>query len=258
MSSSNNVLPAEFIGSTADLVFTSDNERAFCKRVWATDPEIYRNRLRAVGFEGLGRVLDAGSGMGQWTMAMAQINGQVDALEISSERIEFSKLLFQKCQANATVAQGSIEELNYPDAVFDGVFCYSVLLCTDYKRALREFHRVLKPGGKLYFNTNGLGWYLYNLIEGHNASADFDPRKMAADTINNTLQYLSNGHHAPGSSLVMPMSTTVQFCEEIGFRIEASGGDGTLNPGGVQNLKSFFKAEYYNYEGVYEVICTKR
>lgn len=258
MSEIDRLITPEFIGRTADSAFTSENERAFCKRVWSTDPEIYQTRLKAIGFKGFGRVLDAGSGMGQWTLALARLNGKVDAIEISEERITFTKAVFQKCNSDTGIVQGSIEKMNYTDESFDAVFCYSVLLCTDYKASLREFYRVLKPGGKLYFNTNGLGWYLYNLIDGHNATSDFDPRKMAAETISNTLEYLSSGQHESGKSLVMPAHSTLQFCEEIGFEINASGGEGTLNPGGVENLRSFFKASYHDYEGVYEVLCTKK
>ena len=33
-------------------------DREFFQRVWSTDPDIYKDRLKSIGFEGLDHVLD--------------------------------------------------------------------------------------------------------------------------------------------------------------------------------------------------------
>jgi len=45
--------------------------------------------------------------------------------------------------------QGTIENLPFSDSVFDVVYCFSVLQYINEEMAMREFCRVLKPGGKL-------------------------------------------------------------------------------------------------------------
>ncbi len=41
-------------------------------------------------------------------------------------------------------------QLDFPDQTFDGVYTMETLVhAADYEQALKEFHRVLKPGGKI-------------------------------------------------------------------------------------------------------------
>ena len=54
------------------------------------------------------------------------------------------------------VRQGDIRTLPFPDASFDAVICSSVLYhqwVSDIEGAVREMHRVLRPGGALLINV---------------------------------------------------------------------------------------------------------
>jgi SAM-dependent methyltransferase len=64
---------------------------------------------------------------------------------------------------NCSFHCGYLEKLAYADESFDAVFCYGVFMFTQMPLALREFHRVLKPGGRFYLNANSWGWYLHLL-----------------------------------------------------------------------------------------------
>jgi hypothetical protein len=49
------------------------NDAAFFRPAWATDLDIYRQRLNAVDFRAFNRVLDAECGVSQWTTCLAHI-----------------------------------------------------------------------------------------------------------------------------------------------------------------------------------------
>ena len=236
---------------------TSPGAGEFFRRVWSTPMETYLNRLRAIEFEGLGRVLDAGCGFGQWLPALAALNGDVTGIEYDGERVRAARRAMALTGCAVSVDQGSIESLPYPDGSFDAVFSYSVVLCTDYRRSLGEFARVLKPGGKLYFNTNGLGWYLHNLIDGHNSTAAFSSRQMSVDAIRNTITYLSSGRNEPGKCLIMPRELTEAAVEAAGLRTLAIAGEGCINPRGLPGFRPFFPGEHYGMDSVYELLCLK-
>ena len=238
---------------------SSARDRDFFRRVYQTDPEIYQRRLKRIGFIGKDRILDAGSGFGQWTIALAELNGQVEAAEISRERLEASRAIASHCNANnIRFLNRSIERIEVPDEYYDAVFSYSTIYDTNYEMSLKEFHRVLRRGGDLYFSTNGLGWYIHNIIDMPNPSDDFDPREMAIRSIRNSVEYFRKKVTRPGESIVMPREVVGEFLAEIGFEAVVTGGDGTIDVSGeVSDPLSFFEASYYGEEGAYEVLCKK-
>jgi ubiquinone/menaquinone biosynthesis C-methylase UbiE len=235
------------------------NDKDFFVRVWNTPDELYINRLKAIAFERLDVVLDAGFGFGQWLLPLSKLNRKVIGIEYSQVRYKTVQSMLSEAHIeNIEVLNGSIEKIELPDNSVDAIFSYSVILCTDYRKSLSEFYRVLKPGGKLYFNTNGLGWYLYNLLEGHNSSDTFSARDMAIDSFENTIKYFSQGVHKPGSCIITPSETILMDLKQIGFSEISHGAEGSLKVIPSITAKSFFKGEYYNHEGVIEFLCTKK
>ena len=236
-----------------------DNDRDFFMRVWNTDPTVYRTKLKALGFENFSHVLDAGCGFGQWTSELASLNKNVTAIEYSEQRVNASRKILEEMEiSNCNFIQGSIEEIPVVDNFFDSIFAYSTILCTDYRKTLKEFYRVLKPNGTLYFNTNGLGWYLFNLIDGHNSTESFSSRQMAIDTIKESLKYYINGTHIPGTAVLMSTEIVLKDLREIGYDVIAQGAEGTINLSNNVRNTPFFKGEYYGEEGVFEMIAVKK
>lgn len=98
-------------------------------------------------------VLDAGCGEGNVAMHLAQeydfnVRG-IDLLKIAIQRAT-EKAKKQNLENKVTFAVGDYSKLNFPDNFFDGVFAVETLVhAVDYKQALKEFYRVLKPNGKL-------------------------------------------------------------------------------------------------------------
>lgn len=98
-------------------------------------------------------VLDAGSGEGNVAVNLAQKYGLrihgVDLLDFAVEKA-ISKSRKFNLQNKVKFKLEDYTNLSFPDKTFDGVYTMETLVhVPDYKKALKEFNRVLKPNGKL-------------------------------------------------------------------------------------------------------------
>ena len=98
------------------------------------------------------KVLDAGCGEGLVAIHLNKEFGYeifgVDILDWSIDNANKNK---QRADANGLQFQVSdYSHTDFPDNYFDGVYTMETLVHSgDYKKALKEFYRVLKPGGIL-------------------------------------------------------------------------------------------------------------
>jgi SAM-dependent methyltransferase len=236
----------------------SENDRAFLRRVLLTPQSVYQDRVAAVGLSGLARVLDAGCGFGQWSASLARLNRTVDAVDVSGARVSVARGLCGALGiANAAFHEASIESLPFNDETFDGIFSYSVVYLTDWRKSLAEFARCLKPDGLLYVNTNGLGWYLLNFVEDRQSVEGYSSKVMARDALANTIRYYSENKREEGHCIVMPSDIVVSHLSRIGLQIVAKGPDGDIALNEGNRPKSFFEADAFGVESVWEVVCRK-
>jgi 2-polyprenyl-3-methyl-5-hydroxy-6-metoxy-1,4-benzoquinol methylase len=99
-------------------------------------------------------VLDAGCGTGRPTAALARRNAEVVAIDFGEHLVARAR---QRCACRPVV--GSVMSLPFPDAVFDVVFSTEVIEhLTHPPLAVKEFSRVLKPGGHLVLSTPNKLW----------------------------------------------------------------------------------------------------
>lgn len=108
------------------------------------------------------RILDLGCGEGRHVIAACALDGvdaigvdlSLDDLSTARQRMsefaqELPKTLSDSPPLFALLA-GDALRLPFPDDCFDAVICSEVLEhIPDYRSALREIHRVVKPGGRL-------------------------------------------------------------------------------------------------------------
>ena len=94
-------------------------------------------------------VLDVGCGPGTITLGLARRAGRVVGLDMSAEMVEACRdLAAREGLANASFEVGAAYELPFDGGAFDVVYAHQLLQhLADPVAALREFRRVLRPGG---------------------------------------------------------------------------------------------------------------
>jgi SAM-dependent methyltransferase len=120
----------------------------------AMQPE-YEAMLRWVGIQSNWRVLDAACGNGSFLPLLTELvgpQGQVDAIDLAPENVQVVTARTAQSQwcTPVTTRVGSILTLPYADQSFDAVWCANTtqyLTNEEVHTALREFRRVVRPGG---------------------------------------------------------------------------------------------------------------
>ena len=108
-------------------------------------------------------VLDAGTGFGRFSRAIAEAGASVHAVDISRGMVGTARLRTNNL-VNPKWYVGDVENLPFHEETFDVVLCMETLMhVPDPSQAVRELARVTKPGGKVIFGINNR-FSLHNLI----------------------------------------------------------------------------------------------
>jgi SAM-dependent methyltransferase len=107
------------------------------------------------------RILDLASGTGWATELLVRLGVRTVSIDLSHEMMRRARqrlaadtrLVFREDAAFVTARS---QALPFADKAFDGVLCLNALHhLPDYGAALRDIHRVLKPGGRAVFSEPG-------------------------------------------------------------------------------------------------------
>jgi len=182
---------------------------------YAQFDEIKRNDIEKYAFDFFDfnnfankKILDIGCGAGWYSIQYAKGNANVYAIDLSSNTIKNTKIIIDNLGLNINLEQGNAEKLNFPDNYFDLVISNGVLHHTpDYKEAIKETYRVLKPGSlsKLTFYRKGI---LHN--------------RYIWPILRNAMHFLKIKH--PGSDLSVTSRNVDDFIRQY---------DGYSNPVGI-------------------------
>jgi ubiquinone/menaquinone biosynthesis C-methylase UbiE len=107
--------------------------------------------IAAAALRGTERVLDAGCGTGHTALALAPNAATVVGVDLTPAMLaEGTRMAGERGLTNVQFVRGDVERLEFPAASFDLVTSrYSAHHYPRPLAALREFARVLRPGGRL-------------------------------------------------------------------------------------------------------------
>ena len=102
------------------------------------------------------RLLDVGCGDGALICAAAARGARVAGVDADSAMLTAARLRLAQAGLEATLREGRVDGLPFPDASFDVVASVTVLCFVgDAECAVREMARVLRPGGRLVIGELG-------------------------------------------------------------------------------------------------------
>jgi SAM-dependent methyltransferase len=136
-----------------------------------------------------GLVLDVGCGDGTLIRALAAEGFAVAGVEISADLVSRARA------GGLDVRQGVAERLPFADASVDAIVCSVVMPYTDQRVTLREFARVVRPGGVINATYHGAGYGLQYLLS---PPEGFPHRVYGARMLVNTAVYVLTGRRLPG------------------------------------------------------------
>lgn len=110
------------------------------------------------------RVLEIGCGMGTDGAQFAKAGADYTGVDLTEAAIELARKRFELSGLRGEFRVADAEQLDFPDESFDLVYSHGVLHHTpDISAAVREIHRVLKPGGRAIVMLYHRGSYNYRI-----------------------------------------------------------------------------------------------
>jgi SAM-dependent methyltransferase len=94
-------------------------------------------------------VLELGCGIGLFTAELAKTGADVTGIDISPDLLEIARA--ERAAPNVHYEVQNAYATSYAGSTFETVVGSSVLHHLELESALREMHRVLKPGGTIFF-----------------------------------------------------------------------------------------------------------
>lgn len=211
----------------------------------------YLKRLEKLGIKGKIRVLDLACGMGQWSIALAELNQKIDGVDLSSDRIEFAKRLAAAHQrSNCCFQIGSMENIPFADQTFDAVFCYGAFMFANMPVALKEIRRVCAPGAIIYLNANSFGWYLHLLFDRGILVGNWQMARTSIRMMWRGVRTLWSSAEPLTQMMVLPLHMR-RLASSEGLEIVGQGPEGTI---GAENsdVEPAYPKKFYGFTGILE------
>jgi SAM-dependent methyltransferase len=173
------------------------------------------------------KILDAGCGTGAVMKYLARY-GEVTGFDFSAEALKFSRR-----RGHSRLAQASVLQIPLASNRFDAVVSFDVICETgvDDRLALREFARMLKPGGIVLLRLPAYAW-----MRGQHDVAVHVAHRYTRREVSNKLREsgLTPLHTSYANTFLFPIAAAKRWSER--WLPPQPGSDLTLNPGMTNGL----------------------
>ena len=193
-------------------------------------------------------ILEVGCGDGAFTTELAKYSSFVTALDLSASQIEENRRRFP----GIAFAQHDVAEpLPFPDAAFDVAWCSEVLEhLFDPAFALREMHRVLRPGGRLLVTVpyhGGLKNVLDVASRPYGDSAWSGKPAAVVSVSPGAIGAFGANHHLRQSLVFLDMPTLQQPEAYVGHAAELFDENGKLKNEGTEKFLRAFMQKFADW-----------
>jgi ubiquinone/menaquinone biosynthesis C-methylase UbiE len=231
-----------------------ENEIEFARVELARSPDYLRRRLEALGFRGRDLVLDCACGIGHWTVGAAALNRRAIGLDFNFQRLRIARTLAEVNELTGlTWLQGDMHNLPFRSACFDGVMCYGAFMFVRPERTMQEFVRILKPGGQLYVNANGAGWYWVELLQ--RGLFQGKPRLLQAVLRYTWRTWKRRSGGQDLADTIWNRHELAQLMARRGLRVIGVNDEGRF--GAPEDLPPAYPGKFGPLEGIFEVVGVK-
>ena len=154
------------------------------------------------------RILDAGCGTGAAMQTLLSNKGWVTGLDLS-----FQALAFCQQRRLHSLCCGSVDKLPYASQSFDLITNFDVVYARsvpDVEAALREFERVLVPGGHLLLRVPAYDW-----LRGYHDTAIGTARRFTLKSFTRLIQGsgLTIKHRSYANTFLFPLALLKRMLE---------------------------------------------
>ena len=140
-----------------------------------------------------GRLLEIGCGMGSDLLQFARGGARCTGIDITPRSVEITRHRFRLYGAEGNFMISDGERLPFRTESFDVVYSNGVLHHTpDTAGAIREVHRVLRPGGTakvMLYHRNSLNYWLEIVLRRGVLGLEFLRGRSAADIMSRVIEF---------------------------------------------------------------------
>jgi SAM-dependent methyltransferase len=105
------------------------------------------------------KVIDIGFGHGNNLLLLSQLGLELYGVEVHEEICTLTTNVLAGLEIKADLRQGTNRNISFPDDYFDFLVSWDVIHYEGdddgIREAIKEYHRVLKPGGRFFLSTVG-------------------------------------------------------------------------------------------------------
>jgi ubiquinone/menaquinone biosynthesis C-methylase UbiE len=154
---------------------------------------------RVMGFDKFrdARLLEIGCGMGTDLLQFARGGACCTGIDLTPRSIEITRHRFRLYGVDGSFMISDGEHLPFRDESFDVVYSNGVLHHTpDTAGAIREVHRVLRPGGTakvMLYHRNSLNYWVDIVLRRGVLHADFLRGRSVAEIMSRVVEFSSHG-----------------------------------------------------------------